>query len=128
MKTFFTRFFVIMGVIFFMLLCAGAYLWFADPFGIQPLVRMVMTPKGETQAAPAGVQNNLVDKNPALSLTQEKALETIGVDPAALPTTITKTQKACFVQVLGSARVAEIEAGSTPTASEFFSARSCLTK
>ena len=38
MRRFFSFFFHTLGVIFFLLICAGAYLWFADPFGMRPLL------------------------------------------------------------------------------------------
>lgn len=124
MKKLFTYFFVTLGVIFFILLCATAYVWFADPFGIRPLVEMITEGRADN-----GVQKTVsgseVDKNPALSPEQEKALETIGIDPAKLPTTLTPEMEVCFTEKLGAARVLEIKGGSEPSPAEVFSARSC---
>gem|GEM_PF-2118742 len=41
-------------------------------------------------------------------------------------TSISPDQEACFVEVLGQARVDEIKAGDSPTATEFFEARGCI--
>jgi hypothetical protein len=142
MKTFLTRFFVTLGVLFFLLLCAGAYLWFADPFELRPLVSMLMTPaashstpsadsnaaSAETPSATDSTSPSAVQAEAKSSLSPEQvsALEKIGIDPATLPTTITPAQEACFTEKLGAPRVAEIKAGATPSAAEFFTARSCL--
>lgn len=140
MKKLLTYFFCTLGVIFFMLMGAGAYLWFADPFEIRPIISIlfeVSEPTSATAVPEAGSsiqqsETNLptdtavVDKHPALSPTQETALETIGIDPAALPSTITPAQEACFVDKLGAARVAEIKEGDTPSPTEFFTARACI--
>ncbi len=118
MKTFFTRFFVLLGVIFFVLLCTLAYLWFADPYGIRPMVDGVITP-GSTET-------ELLDKHPVLTQTQEKSLEVVGIDVTTLPTTLTKQQETCFTKTLGAPRVREILSGDTPTIQEITRARGCL--
>lgn len=125
MKKFLNIFFVVLGVIFFVLIIAGAVMYFADPFGLReafgPAVMQQANSSGtDTNAASAG------DKNPALSATQEKALETFGIDPAAVPTSITPEQEACFVSILGEARVAEIKAGGIPTPAEYYRAKGCV--
>lgn len=121
MKKFFTIFFVTLGVIFFILILIGIYLYVADPFNIKPLL-------SGSDSSVSAVTNGgaVVDKNPALSPAQEKTLETFGIDPATVPSEITPEQEACFVQILGAERVAEIKAGDTPTATEFFKAKGCL--
>lgn len=76
---------------------------------------------------PGSVESGVTeDKNPLLSPTQEKVLETFGVDPADVPSSITPAQAACFEEKLGSKRVEEIKAGDSPTALEFFTAKGCL--
>lgn len=123
MKKILTYFFVTLGVIFFVLICGVAYVWFADPFNIRPLIDTI------TADAPAETGNNTsedsVDKNPALSPTQEQALESIGIDPASLPSEITPEMESCFVEKLGSARVAEIKEGDSPTPIEVVKTKSC---
>ncbi len=66
------------------------------------------------------------DKNSILSPTQEKALETIGVDPSEIPSSFTPEQLTCFEEILGKTRIEEIKTGDTPTATEFFKAKSCI--
>jgi hypothetical protein len=135
MKKFFTYLFVFFGFLFVLEVGALAYLWYADPFELRPLIAAFTTPapaatpatEVETTSgsiAPAPV----ADKNPGLTAEQERALETIGVNPAALPTAITPEMKSCFVGILGAARVAEIEGGATPTPTEVFQTRSCYTQ
>jgi len=136
MKKLFTYFFVTLGVIFFVLLCVGSYIWLADPFHIRPLFDVLFSnpnpsqslveQQKENDATVPTLQTKEEDKNPALSEEQEKALEKIGVDPAKLPTTITPEMESCFVEKLGVVRVTEIQQGATPTPTEFFTARECL--
>ncbi|MDO8509736.1 MAG: hypothetical protein Q7S24_01180 [bacterium] len=81
-----------------------------------------------SQTAPVSNQTgtNAVDKNPLLTPAQEQTLEKIGIDPATLPTKITPTMEACFYDKLGEKRTNEIKNGATPTASDYFVARTCL--
>lgn len=114
-------FFTALGVIFFLIILAGVYLYIADPLNVKPLFMEQIQ-----EETPPGAATEQTDKNILLSPVQEKALETFGVDPASLPSSITPEQEACFVKVLGGARVEEIKAGSTPTVTEFLTAKSCL--
>ena len=123
MKSFFRIFFMVLGVIFFILILVGAYLIVADPFEIRPLIKSITT-----QSAPTKNSTNegVVDKNPLLSSDQEQALEKIGINPAALPANITPSMEKCFYSKLGSKRADEIKNGSEPTAADYFAARSCF--
>jgi len=123
MKKFLQTFFIILGIIFFILILAGTYLYVVDPFGIKPLIKGM-----SSQAVPVSKQagTNAVDKNPLLTPTQEQTLEKIGVDPATLPTKITPAMEACFYNKLGDKRTNEIKNGATPTAADYFAARSCI--
>ncbi len=135
MKHFLTIFFVTLGVIFFVILCLLAYLWFADPFELRPLITEMKPAAMESSATtspvsgeeesltPAPVAN---DKNPNLTPAQEDALTLIGIDPAGLPSTITPEQYSCFVRVLGETRVQEIQAGDAPSPIEIFKAKECI--
>lgn len=114
MKKVATYLFVSLGVIFFLLILSGIFLYIFDPFQLK-----------SSFGQPASDVNS-TSKNPALSPAQEKALQTIGVDPANVPSSFTPEQEACFVAILGESRVAEIKAGSTPTPAEYFEAKSCL--
>jgi hypothetical protein len=123
MKKFLQTFFIILGVIFFILILAGTYLYVVDPFGIKPFIKGL-----SSQTAPASKQTgtNTVDKNPLLTPAQEQTLEKIGIDPATLPTKITPAMEACFYNKLGDKRTNEIKNGATPTAADYFAARSCI--
>lgn len=121
MKKILTIFFVTLGVIFSLIIIVGVYLFVVDPYNIKPLFfgsDTVTTPIKETPV--------IVDKNPILNEKQEKALETFGIDPASVPSSITPEQESCFVAILGQARVDEIKAGDSPAAVEFFKAKGCL--
>lgn len=78
-----------------------------------------VTENGETITA-------VVDKHPLLTDSQEKTLESIGIDPAKLPTAITPAMEECFVNELGQDRVSEIKQGATPGLTDFYKAKSCL--
>lgn len=122
MKKFLQIFFTTLGVIFFILLAVGVYLYAADPYGIKPIIKSLTGQSATTTPKKGGN----TDKNPLLSPTQEKALEKIGIDPAALPSKITPAMEACFYTKLGATRTNEIKNGSEPTARDYFVARSCL--
>ena len=101
MKKFLNIFFVVLGIIFFIQICVLSYIWFADPFNIRPMIEMLTAPTPNaldtTGATPS---SGTIDKNPALSPTQESALESIGINPANLPTTITPEMESCFTNGL----------------------------
>jgi hypothetical protein len=130
MKTFFTRVFVVLGVLFLCIICAGVYLWFADPYELRPLIERYAS--SDTKVGDTSLQKSITgdespsDKHPALTTEQERALESIGVDPATLPTSLTKEQVLCAKSILGEARSQEIQKGAVPTTKELFSIRSCL--
>lgn len=123
MKKFLQIFFTTLGVIFFILLVAGVYLYVADPYGIKPLIRSLT---GQSATTTKNTDSTTADKNPLLSPAQEQALEKIGIDPATLPTKITPAMQACFYGKLGAARANEIKNGAQPTMNDYFIARSCF--
>lgn len=123
MKKFLQFFFITLGVIFFLLIITGIYLYVADPFGIKPMIKDFTT---EPVPDKKQTTSTTVDKNPMLSPTQEKTLEKFGINPATLPTKITPTMEQCFYAKLGEKRANEIKAGSEPTAADYFAARSCI--
>ncbi len=133
MKKILTYFFVVLGVIFFILIVGVAYLWFADPFGVRPLIEIALSPSSQNESVLLEGENTGTstgevsqDKNPALSPTQEQALEKIGIDPAKLPSSITPEMEKCFIEKLGILRVGEIKNGATPTPTEVFSTLPCV--
>ena len=117
MKKFFTIFFVVLGVIFFTLILAAVVFFIVDPFGLKPMLF-----GGDATSETSATK----DAHPLLSESQEKVLETFGIDPAKVPSTITPEQEACFVEKLGEERVAEIKGGDSPTAAEYFKAKDCI--
>ena len=123
MKKIFTIFFVTLGVIFFCLLLAGTWFYLTDPLNLKPLLFGSTPATTSIDSTETTIQTT---SNGALSPAQQAALETIGIDADSLPSEVTPEQEACFVDVLGEARVAEISAGDSPTATEFFRARHCL--
>ena len=125
MKKFLTIFFVILGAIFFCIILIGLHFFIADPFNLKPLLFSNNTTKTEGSVV-SDVETNVVDKHPALSETQEKTLETFGIDPASLPIEITIEQEQCFKNTIGAGRVEAIKNGATPTAIEIFKTRDCL--
>lgn len=120
MKKIFTIFFVTLGVIFAILILAGVYMFVFDPLNIKPLFQKKSVP---SETSPQTTQK---EQNQNISPSQKKALETFGIDPKTLPTSLTPIQEACFIKILGEARVSQIKAGDVPTPSEFLSAKSCL--
>lgn len=126
MKKFFTIFFVTLGVVFFVLLIILAYLFVFDPLNLKPLFMnnsASISPPATTSTGDTPVATSSVGSR--LSPQQEAALESVGITPAAVPT-FTEAQLLCFEGVLGKARVDAIKAGATPSATEFYKAKSCI--
>ena len=134
MRALLSWFFYILGVIFFVLILAGTYFYVTDAYGVRTFVSLMTssttapqeviqetTPQGNKVTEP--VQK---DANPYLSENQESALEKAGINPAALPTSVSDTQKTCMINAVGEARANEIKAGAMPTAVEIFKAKSCF--
>lgn len=135
MRTLLAWFFYILGVIFFVLILAGGYFYVTDPLGLREIVPLLMeqqemsAPKVEEKVS--GVQKEtstekVPDKNPVLTAPQEAALESVGINPAALPTTVSDTQKTCLINAVGETRADEIKAGALPTVAEIVKAKSCF--
>jgi hypothetical protein len=122
MKKFLNIFFVTLGVIFFILILAGAYFFVTDPLNLKPIL---FGSDSETVSEVSG-SGTQVDKNPVLNDSQEKALETFGIDPSSLPSEITPEQEKCFENAIGKTRVTEIKNGDSPSALEFFKAKDCI--
>ncbi len=119
-------FFTALGVIFFCLILGAAYLWFADPWNLRPLVSAFVSPQLKSQM-PRSIDRGDRPQAPAyLSDQQVMMLETAGIDTSALPSTISPETEACLVGVVGDERAAEIRGGSAPSARELFEARACL--
>lgn len=155
MKTFFTRFFVTLGVIFLLIIIAGGYFFVTDPYELKPLIFStsnfsVSNADAETDASTEAGATSVANAQPrraetagsetetdtgvtqsaggdfTLSNQQQQALQAIGVDPATVSTSISAEQEACFVGVLGADRVAEIKAGAVPDVFDLVRAEQCL--
>ncbi len=57
---------------------------------------------------------------------QIRAVTALGIDPDSLPRTITGTQRECFSEALGSARVEEIRTGAVPGPLELVKVKGCF--
>ncbi len=123
MKRVINFFFVTLGVIFFLIILTGTAFLIIDPYEIRPVLSSLMNKDSNTATS---TNSEIVDKNPALSPTQESALEKIGVDPAKVPTSISSEQEACFEAKLGKDRVAAIKAGDSPTMTDYIKAKDCF--
>lgn len=120
-------FFVTLGVIFFIVLVALAYVWIADPYNLKPL--FMGTDAGLVDVstnAGVGAGASEQDVNENLNTSQEAALRTVGIDPADVPTEVTPEQEACFIEILGEERVQAIIEGAVPTGAEIFRGRACI--
>jgi len=134
MKKFFNIFFVTLGVIFSIVILFVIYLFIFDPLNLKPLIfgtdsinKTDSTSQTETVKNTDEKTSNTEGKvNFSFSEAQKKTLQSFGIDPASLPTTITVTQQNCLEGKFGTARFAEIKAGASPNAIEFYNAKSCL--
>lgn len=117
MKKAFNIFFVVLGVIFLIILLIIALSFAGVQFGFGSI------PIGNFSGGGGGGGG---DKHPLMSPAQERALESFGIDPASVPSEISPEQEACFVEKLGQERVDEIKGGDTPTANDYFQAKSCV--
>ncbi|MCF7794876.1 hypothetical protein K9M50_00755 [Patescibacteria group bacterium] len=119
-------FFVILGVIFFLMIVTGLYLYQSDFYGIKTMVNYE---KEENTTLNNNLDTNInqvEDKNSALSKEQEAQLESIGIDPAQVPSEVSPEMEDCFIQKLGEERVREIENGASPTTLEIIKVEPCL--
>jgi len=123
MKKTLNIFFVVLGIIFLIILVAlgGLFLFNSEEEVAPAVFKTAVDVVTGTEMKGDGI-----DSNPALNESQETMLETVGIDPAELPTEISAEQEACFEAEFGAERVAEIKAGDTPTISEIFRGRDCL--
>ncbi len=114
--------FVTLGVIFSVIIIAVVAFVIIDPFNLRPLFSdLFSSPQANT---PSNTATN--DKNPLLNASQEKLLETMGVDVGSLPSEITPEMEACFTEALGAERVKQIMAGDSPSPIDLLKAKNCL--
>lgn len=115
--------FIVIGVIavIFILMVIGAIvaLILIKPYGLD-VTKLPGAYLNMTSDAPSSYDH------PLLSTDQEKLLESMGIDTATIPTTITPAQEQCAIDVLGADRVNEIKAGATPSLGDYLKAKDCL--
>jgi hypothetical protein len=111
-------FLMFMGVLFILQISLLAYLWFADPFNIRPMM------SGQTIIPSSGT--SITDQHPSLTSDQENLLNSVGIDPASLPAEIDAETENCLRSKVSPERAAEIEAGATPTPFELIKAKDCF--
>jgi len=141
MKQFFVHVLAFLGAIFLLVIIALMYFFITDPYNIKPLLfGGGLTPSFQSsnntsdmstdEHADATASAETADVSTAggfaLSEAQKQALVSVGIDPSAVPDSISAEQESCFVSALGEARVAEIKAGAVPNALEFLKAKSCI--
>lgn len=121
-------FFVFLGVAFFIIILGTSYIWIADPFNFKQILPEDVSPITiiKTIIGNNEIEIDNVDKNPLLNEEQEAQLESLGIEPENLPTEITPEMEKCFREKLGEQRTQEIIDGDSPTAIDFFKARSCI--
>jgi len=129
MKTFFKIlrvFFVILGIIFFLIIVTGFYLYQSDFYGVKTILNYEQKESFSKNSNLNNNSNEVENTNSALSAQQEVQLESIGVDPASIPSEISPEMEDCFIEKIGEKRVTEIQAGAQPTPLELIKASPCL--
>jgi hypothetical protein len=122
-------FFIVLGVIFFILILLLIAFVIVDPFKLRPLVSSIVeipfisSPISDSTTTEPSTSK---DRHPLLTEQQEDTLEAMGINPATLPTEITPALEDCFTQKLGAERVSEIKAGSEATAVDYLKAKDCV--
>ncbi len=125
MKIFLNIFFVVLGVIFFIIILFGIYFYVADPLNLKPLL-FGSDATGNSSNGESDVTSKDSGGPSFLSDSQQEALEIIGINPNNIPSEFTAEQTTCFEKILGVARVAEIKAGEAPTMIEYIRAKDCM--
>lgn len=141
MKTILNRFFVTLGVIFFMLICSGVYLWYRDVYGVRTIVSFLVSSSHSAVqevtkqvSTMPGVPLPVTDSSSATTIVtkpssaQVDAAKAAGVSPSLLPSVFTTAQVECFTTILGTERVTAIKGGSVPSKDEIVRVSPCLKK
>lgn len=64
--------------------------------------------------------------HPLLNPQQEALLESAGVDPSKVPTSLTPAQQQCAIDALGEKRAMELVNGATPSLTDITEAKQCF--
>ena len=131
-------------IVFLLLISLGLYLTFAGTMPATVVVSPTSTPTTVAPVVPPTTTQTTVttttSTTPSTTATtsattstpfvvtaaQKQALIKYGISSSSVPATISVTQEACFVKVLGAERVAEIKGGAVPSLIEFAKAKGCL--
>lgn len=111
-----------LGVIFLGLILVAGGLFLATQSGwVSPFGGFFSNkaPSSDTVAEGENTPFNLSEE-------QKQALVAIGIDPAKIPTSITPTQRACFVDGLGEDKFNEVLNGAIPSTFDLAKVKSCL--
>lgn len=115
--SYFKIFLIVIGAIaiifIFLIILLFVYIMATKPLGIN------INPFSQSNAS-------TTYDHPLLSPTQEKVLQSFGVDLESLPTAITPAQEQCSVEALGADRVNQIKSGATPSITDYLKAKNCF--
>lgn len=138
MKNIITQIFVTLGVILLILVLIGLYFFIADPYNLKSLFSSGSAAPQSYSPADTDVESTADSTDSSATTTavasggfelsrgQKEALVSLGIDPDAVPDSVSAEQEACFAGVLGEERVAEIKAGAVPSNFELLKAQSCI--
>jgi hypothetical protein len=115
LRTFLMVIGIIAIVIIILIIGAVIALILIKPYGLD--ITGVINPPDSSQP---------IYDHPLLSPDQEKTLQTFGIDPATVPTSISPVQEQCAVSAIGQSRVDQIKAGATPSITDYLKAKDCF--
>lgn len=119
MFTILRYFFTTLGVLFFALICAALFVWYADIWGIQTMAKFLINQPTTIQQTDSSLEGS------ELSDEQKDALEAAGINTEA-EVLFSDEQIQCFESILGEERVQAIEEGAMPTPMEIMRTGECL--
>lgn len=105
---------------------AGFYFVVVRSGGVMEYTPKVTQPAPQNTTATTSTSTQTQNTSFVLSSAQKQALTAFGIDPNAVPSTITPAQEACFIAQLGAPRVTEIRAGAVPSMMEFLKVKVCI--
>lgn len=115
-------FFLTLGFIFFVILVAVGYIWFANVWNVQTIF-MAVTQDSAIVGAEVPESDEHSDGSP--SVEQQKAMEDFGIS-ADFFRELGEEERMCLTELLGDSRVEEIRDGAMPTPVEIARGSSCL--
>jgi cytoskeletal protein RodZ len=119
---------VSLGIV--LLLFAGVYYLFMNDTTDTPSQVSSSVQQNSQTSEPAGEVTGLVvsEENSSITLSadQQAALVALGIDPAAVPSSVTPAQQACLVDTLGEEKFLEIKSGAVPSGFDFLKAKACF--